>query len=127
MPQVYAIIGKEAQRECTELEIDAFLERVGLCVSKRFDIVEEQDIATTVIHAARTKGEAQIQIEIRYTAGTDEYGKGIFDPSVEVQEALIDDIRRQFERHFKSLHRRVGRPSVWCKPYRGGAFHVDKF
>ena len=91
---------------------------ITLAVEKWFDLTGEDDVAFTVPKPVLyTKGEAEIQIEIRYTAGEDEYDRGRpFDPSLREQEGLSDQIRRIFV-DFSAEHLlELLSLSVWCKP-----------
>ena len=125
MPQIYAILDPHlADNYCKGDGLDVFFQTLKPVIEKRFGIEGADDIAITVVSAVRTVGEANVQIEIRYTAGTDEYKKGRpFDPSLKTQEDLIEDIHQSY------LSYRRQRPasqalkiSVWCKPYYNSAF-----
>ena len=51
--------------------------------------VPESDIAGSAINLLWTDGEADLQMEIRYTKGMDTYKKGLdFEPSLAIQEQL---------------------------------------
>ena len=61
--------------------------------------VPESDIAGSAINLLWTEGEADLQIEIRYTVGANTYEKGLnFEPSLAIQEqlkaAVITAVRR---------------------------------
>jgi hypothetical protein len=129
MPQIYVILDKYvADNFCPGEAIDTFFHKLVPVVEKRFGLEGKNDVAITVVRAVRSVNEANIQVEIRYTAGTDEYGTGVpFDPTVGVQEALIEDIYKTFQTsprlEFYSPRLTL---SVWCKPYYGGAFKMFK-
>ena len=98
--------------------------KLTLAVEKWFDLTGEDDVAFTIPEPVLyTKGEAEIQIEIRYTAGEDEYNRGRpFNPSLREQEGLSDQIRRIFIDFFADHSLGILSLSVWCKPYYHGTF-----
>jgi len=126
MPQIYVILSSpRAERMyCPGQAIDTFLHSLFPIVEQRFGIEGKNDVAMTVIEARRTTNEADIQMEIRYTAGEDEYGTGQpFDPSVEVQRELIEEIGAMFT---ATAGVKNSAPplklSVWCKPHYHSVF-----
>lgn len=129
MPQIYVILDSYLAKTFRPGEaLDVFIQSLPRVVERHFDIEgrNDNDIAITIIQALKTVGEANIQIEIRYTAGSDEYGTGeIFDPSSARQIALIEGIHKLFKNHpgfgFNAPALTL---SVWCKPYRGGEFKM---
>jgi len=86
-------------------------------VEKGFDLEGLNDVALTIsAPVLHTRGEKDIQIEIRYTAGEDEYDRGKpFDPSLEEQGKLSDLIDLTLVNFFQK-HKLIS-VSVWCKPF----------
>jgi len=129
MPQIYVILDRHMGKNfCSGEALDAFIQSLPRVVEKHFGIEGKNDVAITIVQSLKTVGEANIQVEIRYTVGTDEYGKGeIFNPSLNCQEALIENIYKVLK-DFPGLKFWCPAPSlsVWCKPYRGGAFKMFK-
>lgn len=129
MPQIYVILDPYLARNyCNGEGVDAFFQNLVPVIERQLGIEGKNDIAITVVQAVRTVGEASVQVEIRYTAGTDEYGHGLpFDPPSAIQERLAKTIHREFEafqaRSFSAPRLTL---SVWCKPYRGGFFKMFK-
>jgi hypothetical protein len=101
-------------------EIDG---RITDIIQKKWK-VPENDIAFSAVQLAYARGGADVQIEIRYTAGTDEYDRGsAFDPSEEEQTDLCIFIaifvKAIFDREKLNLT-----VSAWCKPFRGSVFKM---
>ncbi len=125
MPQIYVILGPGTSALLTDSEVDDLGRRLVPVVEKGFGIQGTKDTAFTAVRAVVTFGEADVQVEIRYTAGRDEYGRGRpFKPTLRVQQKLIDLI----EAEFRAFLKHYGLPgyslSVWCKPYCGGSFKM---
>lgn len=81
-----------------------------------------EDIAFSAEELIYVRGEADVQIEIRYTAGHSEYGQGeIFDPSIESQKQLVDAVCKAVTERI-SLHQLSC--SAWTKPYYTGVFKM---
>lgn len=125
MPQIYMIITHRARANLID-NISLLGSELISTVKEGFDLENKKDIAFTVpAPVLYTKKEAEVQIEIRYTAGEDEYGQGRpFDPSLKDQERLVAQIQEVF-RDFITDH---GLPpltlSVWCKPYYNSVFKM---
>ena len=121
MPQIYAIIGPDyVNKIIPELKI---LDRA---FSKAIvDVLGEEvkeDVVFTAVSAVYTRGEADLQIEIRLTTGRDEYNTGhIFNPTQEdwknISERFANIARKLPIRSF----------SVWPKPYREAEFMLFEF
>jgi len=123
MPQIFII--SRCLCEQTLLELGSLLFAV---VEKGFAIEGTNDVSCTVISSVRTLGEeADVQIEIRYTAGQIKYGrKTPFDPTLEEQKRLAEAIKPVVD---DFLSRCVGRSmslSVWCKPFYNSHFQIWK-
>ncbi len=131
MPQIYMIIGsynfqgmyipkKVLARTCFELLASQLIE----AVEEVFGIKGLDDVAFTACEPAfYTKGEADVQIEIRYTAGKDEYKRGKpFEPLEEEQDLLAERIRMVFGRFLEGYKLPQLSLSVWCKPFYNSSF-----
>jgi hypothetical protein len=129
MPQIYVILDPYlAKNYCNGEGLDAFFQDLVPVIERQLGIEGKNDVAITVVQAVRTVGEANVQIELRYTAGAHEYGHGKpFDPGPAQLERLMKLVHREFvafqRRSFSSPSLTL---SVWCKPYRGGAFKLFK-
>jgi hypothetical protein len=127
MPQIYMIITPRAK--------DVLADKLSLlgkglisAVERGFGLEGLDDVALTVpAPVLYTDGEMEVQIEIRYTAGEDEYNRGKpFDPSSKEKEITIREISQTFF-HFFSIHELERLTfSVWCKPYYNSAFKASK-
>jgi len=127
MPQIFVILGLGTSSLFTDREADDLGRRLIPVVEKGFDIQKTKDTAFTAVRAVSTVGEADVQVEVRYTAGRDEYGRGKpFKPTLRAQQRLIDLIKAEFMA-FLRYHGLPGYSlSVWCKPYCGGSFKMCK-
>ena len=121
MPQVHITLGPGVQNKLGMELINKIGSALMLDVEREFGIQGKKDVAFTVIEAIATEGEADIQVEVRYTVGKDEYDWGTpFNPSEEDQFNLITSI-------FGTLHDLFGdhfTTSVWCKPYPRSLFKM---
>jgi hypothetical protein len=127
MPQVYIVLGPGTLGLFAEDEVSALGERLMPVVEKGFGIQKEKDAAFTAVRAVATSGEADVQVEIRYTAGRDEYGRGRpFNPSLKVQKKLAGLIEKEFRAFLKDRGLRAYSLSVWCQPHFGGFFKMCK-
>jgi hypothetical protein len=97
-------------------------------VEKGFGIEGKNDTACTVINDVFTINEASIQIEIRYTAGEDEYDWGRpFDPTMEEQSVLTEAIKPVVDAFLaEKCDGLCLSLSVWCKPFYNSHFKMWK-
>jgi hypothetical protein len=126
MPQIFVILSTERAKNlyCPGESLDAYFHRLIPIVEKYFGIQERNTVSLDVMEARRTTNETDIQLEVRYTAGTKVDGtEGIFDPSVAVQKALIEAIGEEFK---TTAEYTTAAPrlmiSVWCKPYYNSVY-----
>jgi hypothetical protein len=118
MPQIFAVFGPSTGALLTEDEASALGEELVPVVERSFGIEGKKDVAFTGVRAMATEGEAAVQIEVRYTAGEDEYGKGKpFDPTKEEQEKVAVRIRRTFIIFLRAKGLPRYSLSVWCTPH----------
>jgi len=91
MAQVFVIVGAELEEKLSpSLNI---IKKV--CYGALMNVwdVPDWDLAFTAVQAIESHNEADFQIEIRYTAGEDEYNRGRpFDPTEEEKEELKNAI-----------------------------------
>lgn len=120
MPQIYLMIVPRARAAMNETTLQILDEKLSRVIAEMW-MVPEDDIACSaeVLHYVR--GEADLQIEVCYTAGADEYNWGRpFDPTEEEQWALA---RRMLEVAGSVTKYTV---SVWPKPVRESVFLASK-
>jgi len=123
MPQVYVILDPQTMALFTDDEVMALGRKLIPLVEKRFDIVGKDDVAFTAVRAVATINEAAVQVEVRYTAGKDEYGRGEpFDPSEELQKVVAESIKTACQTFFKDTGFPEYSVSVWPKPYYNSVF-----
>ena len=121
MPQIYLKIAPVAQPAMTQ----EILERIDEELREKIRVllnVPKDDIAFSAENLVYTRGEADIQIEVRYTAGTDEYSWGRpFDPDEGQQRALSGSLSVAIKEILaqKNLPFSV---SIRCKPFYHGIF-----
>lgn len=122
MPQIYAIMDPKAE-ETLRAYFPLLSPELIRVVEEGFDLEGLDDVAFTAVPAIWTQGEKNIQIEIRYTAGKDEYHRGVsFDPSEEEQEKVSDLVHAAFEEFLKRHRLPHVSLSVWCKPHYKSVF-----
>jgi len=119
MPQVFMILDPSVWLIISEEKLEDLNQSLIRVTERVFGLEGKKDGACTVVKAETTINEAQIQVEVRYTAGEDEYHTGTpFDPPKKVQEQLADEliseVRHQFEKKFTV--------SAWIKPHYGSVF-----
>jgi hypothetical protein len=130
MPQIYMITNRRA--------FETLRGNIGRLASELIKIVENgfglgglNDVAFTApAYIYYAKGEKDIQVEIRYTAGEDEYNRGSpFDPSLAEQKKLTEDILFFFDTFLSGPSIDKNKPklsvSVWCKPYYNSVFSAS--
>jgi len=127
MPQIHVTLSPRTSALFTEAEVSQLDRRFAPIVERIFGIEGENDTAFTAVRAMQTRGEADFQVEIRYTVGVDEYGLGKpFNPSLRQQKALVDAIEKEFGEFLTANGLSDETLSVWCIPCRGGYFRMCK-
>lgn len=100
-------------------------------VEKGFGLEGKDHVALTIVRTAiLAVNEADIQVEVGYTVGEDQFGQGkLFDPTREEQQATGDLInlayKKFLEDHEGILEKyKLPKPSlsVWFKPIYNGKF-----
>jgi len=125
MPQIFVIRKPGSRCLLTDREMIMLGRRLIPVVEKGFGIEGHNDVAFDDVVPENTINEADFQIEIRYTAGTDEYGWGKpFKPSVRRQEKVADLVEAEFRAFLKNRKVSDRTLSVWCKPFVGGYFKM---
>lgn len=119
MPQIYLKVSPDAQQRLAQHGTDTAAvgkildQSLAAVVAEVWD-VPFHDIAFSAEDLVYTRGEADFQLEVRYTAGTDEYRRGKpFDPDDGEREKLADRIQKTAEARFAGLGYTI---SVWIKP-----------
>jgi hypothetical protein len=119
MPQLFMIIGKKAQGQ--GLDLEEIGQALIKTVEEVFDLEGKNDVAFTAVNAAHTISEQPIQVEVRYTAGEDEYKRGKpFDPPESQRRMLADAINNRLK---ELLPPRIN-SSTWVKPYYHSTFKM---
>lgn len=119
MPQIFVIVAPGAEKKIREGGLSAFEQNVADATEKIFGIEGENDVAVTRVMATRTLNEADIQVEVRYTAGEDEYDRGEpFDPPKEKRDELAGLIIGMASIVFPE----GVEVSAWIKPFRDSVF-----
>lgn len=123
MPQVFVITNCLSYAQLNRMG-DALIP----AVERAFGIEGKNDTAVTMLNDISTINEADIQIEIRYTAGHDEYGWGRpFDPTLDEQKLLAEAIQCAVDRFLEKENGKADFSlSVWCKPYYNSHFQMWK-
>lgn len=123
MPQIYIIPTVHANKVLGE-EWNSIARYLIPIVEEAWGLENFNDVAVTVASPVIfVLGEKDVQIEIRYTAGKDEYGQGKpFDPTLEEQKKLIAQIKQMWKEFLEGGHFEPLLASVWCKPHYNSAF-----
>lgn len=117
MPQIKLIFNPLALNLIVPSTWDNLKRGLRDAVENSFLIAGRNDVAFTFLSAMHTDGEAPLQIEVLYTAGTDEYGTGtIFDPDDAMKEAATKALRAHFAAFLKEHGMGAITPSVWIRP-----------
>jgi hypothetical protein len=124
MPQIFVMLSLYAQQQLADAkELSLFLDEVcettTECVVQNWKVPKE-DVAASAMGLLYSSMEADVQIEIRYTAGEDEYDRGeAFDPCPNDQMLLNKAVLEELAKREHGLGLTF---SVWCKPYRRSKF-----
>jgi len=123
MPQIVLFLDEKARNMIVP---DTF-EDLGIvlieAVEAAFGIKGHNDVAFDVIAPLFTKNESHVQIEVRYTAGKDEYGTGsVFDPNEATRTLAITQIRTAFMEFLHVHGIDLISPSVWIRPHYNSTF-----
>ena len=122
MPQVFMTVGPELHEKFPKETVRTLLDIVGqkliAGVEEVFGIQGKHDVAFTAVKALLVINEAPIQVEIKYTVGEDEYGRGEpFDPSAEQRELLAAKVKKLMDFTLPNFP-----ASVWIRPQRESLF-----
>lgn len=128
MPQIYAKVAPRIQ-SCLTLGALALLDtELTRVVEEVFGLQGENDVAFSAENLVYIRGEALLQLEIRFTAGEDEYGKGEpFDPSRELKEQLANKLKKVAEQFLVRCYSGYTIPltvSVWVQPKKESVFVI---
>lgn len=123
MPQIYMILAPGVERVLADKFplLGSLLIRT---VEEAWGLEDLNDVAFTgCCPTICVINEHKVQIEIRYTAGEDEYDRGEpFNPTPTKQRELAKQIKDTFFKFLATYSLRHLSLSVWCKPYYNGAF-----
>jgi len=121
MPQIVTIVAPGAEEKLPKGALDDFEKKVVELTEMIFGIKGENDVAITRLNATKTVNEADLQFEVRYTTGEDEYDRGeIFDPTVGQRKELSDMIISTAR--IVLLAGDNVEVSAWVKPIYGSRF-----
>lgn len=87
-------------------------------VEREFGLQGRHDVAFTCLPVLFTREDADIQMEVRFSVGSEEYGGKGFNPNRVQQLALKDELLRILK---LNLPRNISR-SVWIIPLRDTVF-----
>lgn len=125
MPQVKVVIDPEAIRFFSKYRYELLEKKFKAAVEEGFGLAGKNDVAFTALAALYTKNEADIQVEVGYTVGEDEYDQGKpFKPSRKEQETLVELIKLAFDAFCKEQNLPAMSLSAWCMPHHGGYFKM---
>lgn len=124
MPQIYIMLSPHAQDRLGD-KAEEFLKKVDHAATKYVVSlwkVPPHDVACSGVKLAYTRNEACVQIELRYTVGTDIYKPGeVFDPPIAMQSELIERIMQDVA-PILAEHQLIC--SMWCKPHANSKFVI---
>lgn len=119
MPQIFMIVDPSVKKGVSD-KLAGLGSALIETTERVFGLEGKNDVASTTIGALSTVNEAQLQIEVRYTVGQDEYGRGEpFEPSREKREELASKLMAVAGAYLGGI---VYRISVWVKPQRDTVF-----
>ena len=122
MPQVFMMVGPKLHERFPKETLYTLLNVIGQkligVVDEVFGIQGKHDVAFTAVKALHVINEAPVQIEIKYTVGEDEYGRGEpFDPPAEQKELLATKVKALMDLNLPAFP-----ASVWIRPQRESVF-----
>lgn len=119
MPQVALMIAPHVQ-EKMKSKISELGTALIADVEEVFGLKEKNDVAFSALNLACVIGEADVQVEVRYTAGEDEYQRGKpFNPSKGEKEKLIEAMSKTLRRVLNGI---ADSASIWPIPIRESEF-----
>jgi len=128
MPQILPLLAEKAWNYLNVFNLgDERLHRLGECliraVEKAWPIVKG-DVAMSAPQTWRaTINEADMQLQIHYTVGEDEYGAGDpFMPTLRKQKKLAKRLKKAVRRFFRKECVSPFSVSVWTRPHYGGHY-----
>lgn len=132
VPQVLMIVAPRLVPAFSEEDGEKRLEKIGQALISKteqaYSLEGKNDVAFTAIPALCVIGDADIQLEVRFTAGEDEYGQGKpFEPSktlmgalaLALMDVLVEGLLSEVEPPISSL-------SVWVIPLKGTLYKYRK-
>lgn len=123
MPQIHITLGPSVADWFTTERLNTLDSKLTDVVERGFDIEGKKDVTATVMKAGHTRDEADVQIEYRYTIGTDEYKRGKpFNPTRAQQEFVVIRTKMAFYEFISEQKLPNMTLSVWCIPYRDTVF-----
>jgi hypothetical protein len=129
MPQIFIMLSPYAQQQLKyQSALTAFVndldDAITPIIAKQWNVLPE-DVTCSAANLIYSRGEVDVQIEIRYLAEGDEkhpQSQGKFVPSLREQERLSSSILDATD----TVPLAQGfRFSVWCKAYHGGSLESE--
>lgn len=125
MPQIMMLVAPKVQSKVSAGLIDELGRTLIDVVEKSFGIEGKNDVAFDAQILTHVIGEADIQVEIRYTVGEDEYDRGEpFNPLQKEKEELIEQVTEAMRQRLTGVIESI---SVWPIPLRDAIFKFTKF
>ena len=123
MPQIYVMIAPKVKGVVVP-KLDELDRLITNAVVDAFGRDVAGDVSCTAVETLYVRDDGDVQIEIRYTAGGDEYRTGrMFDPGQEQMDFLVRLINGAMETLFSGTS--MNTYSVWIIPFRGTVFHYQ--
>lgn len=122
MPQIFMIVDPSVKEGVSD-KLAGLAPALIETTERVFGLEGKDDVSFTAIAALVTVNEAELQIEVRYTVGEDEYGRGEpFEPSREQREELASELMVVTRAHLGGL---VDWISLWIRPQRDSVFKLQ--
>ena len=122
MPQIFVMISPKIKLLVDQAIFQEFDKKITELIVAQWNI-PESDIAFSAEFLSHTRGEADIQVEIRYTDGTDKCRRDrLFNLSKRKQIYLSGVIIKVVKGIVKKKTDYFPSVSVWIKPFYKGVF-----
>ncbi len=123
MPQIKVYFNPMASNALNNLPLNELDRWLTEALESAFEISGKNDVAFDVFDVRYTARESPVQIEVLYTAGSDEYGTGsVFDPDDTMKTRAINQLKLHFRLFLKVNGADNIVPSVWIRPQYNSKF-----
>ena len=124
MPQIFTIIAPSVRSMFSEDVLNQLGPELIATTERVYGLEGKEDVTFTAIHAACVIGDADVQIEIRYTVGKGEYEPGVvFKPSRKQMHTLASALTETLKVSTSVRGRSL---SIWVIPYEGTVFVFEE-